>query len=91
MQGSRIAVRMQSGYLYTYALVMLLGPRRRDQLVYGASAMNAAEFPILSIMLAVPVGRRAALSVRAGRNGACHRAGGDAVQPAARYLAVDQL
>ena len=31
-QGTRYAQKVQTGYLYSYALVMLLGPCRRDQL-----------------------------------------------------------
>ena len=65
--GSRMAVRMQSGYLYSYALVMLLGLVAGVSWMMVRSIMNAGDIPVLSIMLAVPMLAAAAcLFVRAG-------------------------
>ncbi len=50
--GTRITARIQTGYLYTYALGDALGRRRRHHLGDGAVM---AGFPILSAILALPL------------------------------------
>ena len=81
--------RLQSGYLYTYALVMLLG-------LIGAATWaiwwaQVSGLPLLSILIALPLVAGVALPVRRRPGRALDRADRDADRLRARHLAVGRL
>ena len=87
--GNRITARLQSGYLYTYALVMLLG-------LIGAATWAIWWAASERLPVAHPADRRAAdrrraLPVRRGRRRALDRAGRDADRPRARRLPLGRV
>ena len=86
--GSRVAGRLQSGYVYTYAFVMLIGLTAAVTWAIGA---DDAASRSSRVMLAVPaIAAVACLFVSAQRR-ALARAGRDADRPRARHRAVGQL
>ena len=87
--GNRITARLQSGYLYSYALVMLLG-------LIGAASWaiwwaQVSGLPLLSILIAVPLVAGVLCLFLERQRRALDRARRDAARPRARRRAVDRL